>query len=218
MVAEMQMMKEMMDFMMNALKGWVSNNLDELVHWMDSPFATLVTLFPFPTKFCMLQIEAYDRSKEPLDYLESFKNLMHLQGVVDEIMCQAFPTMLKGPVRVWFSRLMPNSIATFKELSAQFASYFIGAHRYKEVTYEWQNPWYPQTEYVEEVWKSSKMSLKWNGLSKGTLPKKMTAWFSCIITEHIRERARDMSIKELGAKRKTSNASSPNETFDLRGD
>ena len=73
-------------------------------------------------------------------YLESFKNLMHLQGVVDEIMCQAFPTMLKGPVRVWFSRLMPNSIATFKELSAQFASYFIGTHRYKEVTYEWQNP------------------------------------------------------------------------------
>ena len=140
MVVEMQMMKEMMDFMMNALKGWVSNNLDELVHWMDSPFTTLVTLFPFPTKFCMLQIEAYDRSKDPLDYLESFKNLMHLQGVADEIMCQAFPTMLKGPVRVWFSRLMPNSIATFKELSAQFASYFIGVHRYKEVTYEWQNP------------------------------------------------------------------------------
>ena len=140
MVVEMQMMKEMMDFMMNALKGRVSNNLDELVHWMDSPFTTLVTLFPFPTKFCMLQIEAYDRSKDPLDYLESFKNLMHLQGVADEIMCQAFPTMLKGPVRVWFSRLMPNSIATFKKLSAQFASYFIGAHRYKEVTYEWQNP------------------------------------------------------------------------------
>ena len=32
MVAEMQMMKEMMDFMMNALRGQVSNDLDELVH------------------------------------------------------------------------------------------------------------------------------------------------------------------------------------------
>ena len=70
MVAEMQMMKEMMDFMMNALKGWVSNNLDELVHWTDSPFTTLITSFPFPTKFCMLQIEAYNRSKDPLDHLE----------------------------------------------------------------------------------------------------------------------------------------------------
>ena len=65
----------------------------------------------------MLQIEAYDELKDPLNHLESFKNLMHLQGVADEIMCQAFPTMLKGPVRVWFSILMPNSITTFKELS-----------------------------------------------------------------------------------------------------
>ena len=59
---------------------------------------------------------------------------MHLQGVADEIMCQAFPTMLKGPTRIWFSKLMPNSISTFKELSAQFASQFIGVHRYKKST------------------------------------------------------------------------------------
>ena len=31
-VAEMQMMKERMDFMMNGLKGRVSNDLDDLVH------------------------------------------------------------------------------------------------------------------------------------------------------------------------------------------
>ncbi|XP_075669723.1 uncharacterized protein LOC142639422 [Castanea sativa] len=49
-------------------------------------------------------------------------------------MCRAFPTMLKGPARIWFSRLMPNSIGTFKELSAQFASHFIGGHRYKKST------------------------------------------------------------------------------------
>ena len=46
-------------------------------------------------------------------------------------MCRAFPTMLKGPMRIWFSRLMPSSINTFKELSAQFTSHFIGGHRYK---------------------------------------------------------------------------------------
>ena len=59
---------------------------------------------------------------------------MHLQGVVDEIMCRAFPTMLKGPARIWFSRLMPNSISTFKELNAQFTLHFIGGHRYKKST------------------------------------------------------------------------------------
>ena len=57
---------------------------------------------------------------------------MHLHGVLDEIMCRAFPTTLKGAVRIWFSRLTPNSINTFKELSAQFTSHFIGGHRYKK--------------------------------------------------------------------------------------
>ena len=79
-------------------------------------------------------MESYDGSKDPLDHLESFKTLIHLQGVADEIICRAFPTTLKGPTRVWFSRLMPNSISTFKELSSQFASHFIGRHRYKKST------------------------------------------------------------------------------------
>ena len=83
-----------------------------------SPFTTSVNSFPLPSKFRMLQIESYDRAKDPIDHLESFKTLMHLQGVVDEIMCRAFPTTLKGPARIWFSRLMPNSISTFKKLSA----------------------------------------------------------------------------------------------------
>jgi len=118
MITEMQMMKERMDFMMNALKGWVSSDLDELVLQTDSPFTAFVTSFPLPPKFHMPQVEAYDESKDPLDHLESFKTLMHLQGVADEIICWAFPTTLNGPTRVWFNRLMPNSIDTFKELSA----------------------------------------------------------------------------------------------------
>ena len=82
----------------------------------------------------MPQVETYGGLKDPLDHLESFKILMHLQGIMDEIMCRAFPTMLKGPTRVWFSRLAPNSINTFMELSAQFASHFIGGHKYKKST------------------------------------------------------------------------------------
>ena len=87
MVMEMQMMKERMDFMMNTLKVRVSNDLDELVHQTDSTFTAPVTSFPFLTKFRMPQIEAYDGSKDPLDHLELFKTLMHLQGVANEIMC-----------------------------------------------------------------------------------------------------------------------------------
>ena len=120
--------------MMNTLRGWVSSNLNELVHQMNSPFTAPVTSFPLPPKFRMTQLEAYNRSKDPLDHLESFKTLMHLQGVADEIMCQAFPTTLKGLARVQFSRLTPNSISTFKEISAQFASHFIGRRKYKKST------------------------------------------------------------------------------------
>ena len=82
----------------------------------------------------MPQIESYDGVKDPLDHLETFKTLMHLQGIPNEIMCRAFLTTLKGAARIWFSRLMPNSINTFKELSAQFTSHFIRENRYKKST------------------------------------------------------------------------------------
>ena len=117
-VAEMQMMNEQMDFMMNAFRGQASTDLDDLVHQIDSPFTASVTLFPLPPKFCMSLVENYDGLKDPLDHLESFKTLMHLQGIPDEIMCRAFLTTLKGFARIWFSRLTPNFIGTFKELSA----------------------------------------------------------------------------------------------------
>ena len=123
-----------MEAMMNALKGRVSSNLDNLVNKTDSPFTISINSCPLPQKFWMLQIKSYDGVKDPLDHLETFKTLMHLQGVPDEIMCRAFPTTLKGPARIWFSRLMPNLINTFKELSTQFTSHFIGGHRYKKST------------------------------------------------------------------------------------
>ena len=82
----------------------------------------------------MLQLETYDGLKDPLDHLESFKTLMHLQGMADEIMCRAFLTTLKGPTKVWFSKLTPNSISSLKDLSMQFASHFIRGHRYKKST------------------------------------------------------------------------------------
>ena len=133
-VTEMQAMKEQMEIMMNALKGRVSSDLDDLVNRTASPFTATVNSYPLPSKFRMPQIDSYDGVKDPLDHLETFKTLMHLQGVADAIMCRAFPTTLKGAARIWFSRLISNSISTFKELSAQFTAHFIGGHRYKKST------------------------------------------------------------------------------------
>ena len=102
-VVEIQVIKEHMEVIMNAFKGQVSSDLDDLVNQTDSSFTALVNSFPLPHKFHMPQIDSYDGVKDPLDHLETFKTLMHLQGVADEIMCRAFPITLKGPARVWFS-------------------------------------------------------------------------------------------------------------------
>ena len=103
-IAEMQVMKEQMEVMMNALKGRVSSDLDDLVNQTDSPFIATVNSFPLSSKFRMPQIDSYNGVRDPLDHLETFKTLMHLQGVADTIMCRAFPTTLKGVVRIWFKQ------------------------------------------------------------------------------------------------------------------
>ena len=77
----------------------------------------------------MPQVEAYDGSMDPLNHLESFKTLMHLQVALDEIMCKAFPTTLKGLARVWFNKLTPNTVSMFKEQNGYFVTHFIGGQR-----------------------------------------------------------------------------------------
>ena len=89
-----------MEVMMNAFKGRVSSDLDNLVNQTNSPFTASVNSFLLPHKFRMPQIESYDGVKDLLDHLKTFK--MHFQRVADEIMCRAFPTTLKGLARVWF--------------------------------------------------------------------------------------------------------------------
>ena len=63
--AEMQAMKEQMEVMMNALKGQVSSDLEDLISRTDSPFTISVNSFPLPQKFQMLQIESYDGVNDP---------------------------------------------------------------------------------------------------------------------------------------------------------
>ena len=82
----MKAMKDRMDLMMNAIKGRTAT-LNDRVHRIDTPFTAQVTFFPLLPKFQMLFLETYDGIKDLLDHLESFKTLMHLQGIPDEIMC-----------------------------------------------------------------------------------------------------------------------------------
>ena len=59
---------------------------------------------------------------------------MNLQKTLDMIMCRAFPTTLKGAAKVWFSKIPPSTIESFKELGEAFVRHFIGGQRYRQPT------------------------------------------------------------------------------------
>ena len=108
-----------------------TNPVEDLVHRTDSPFTASVNGHPLPPKFKMPSLDSYDEARDPFDHIATFKTTMHLQGVPDEIMCRAFPTTLKGPARVWFSKIPPNTVSFFEELSMLFVNNFIGRQRHK---------------------------------------------------------------------------------------
>jgi len=79
----------------------------------------------------MPSLDLYDGMCDSFDNIATFKTTMHLQGVPNEIMCRAFPTTLKGLARVWFSKIPPNTVSSFEELSKLFVNNFIEGQRHK---------------------------------------------------------------------------------------
>ena len=108
-----------------------ANPIEDLVHRTNSPLTASINSHPQPPKFKMSSLDSYDGTRDPFDHIATFKTTMHLQGVLDEIMCRAFPTTLKGPARVWFSKIPPNSVSSFEDLSKLFVNNFIGGQRHK---------------------------------------------------------------------------------------
>jgi hypothetical protein len=126
---ELKEMREQMKEMKSQVKARAAKNLDMLVHRSESPFTKRVDEYPLPAKFKVPQLETFDGFKDPLDYLDSFRTIMRLHGVLDEIMCRTFPTNLRGSARTWFNQLETGSIDTFAQLSRAFIDNFIGGRR-----------------------------------------------------------------------------------------
>ena len=105
-----------------------------MIRRTDSPFTTKVQNCPLPPKFYLPQLELFDNSRDPLDHIKSFKTLMLLQMTLDEVMCRAFPTTLKGVARIWFGKIPPSTIANFEQLNKGFVCHFIRGQRHKKPT------------------------------------------------------------------------------------
>ena len=109
----------------------MANPVEDLVHWTDSSFTASINDHPLPPKFKMPSLDSYDGTCDPFDHTATFMTTMQRQGVLDKIMCRAFPTILKGPARVWFSKIPSNIVSSFEELSKLFVKNFIEGQRHK---------------------------------------------------------------------------------------
>ena len=95
------------------------------------PSSCLSQVTPYPPNSRCLPWTHIMECKIFCDHIAIFKTTMHLQGVPDEIMCKVFPTTLKGPARVWFGKLPPNTITSFQEISNLFINNFVGHQRHQ---------------------------------------------------------------------------------------
>ena len=88
-------MRKEMDELKSAIKEKIDRSLDCMVRRIDSPFTTTVLECPMPSKFRLLQLGPFDRLKDPLDHLNTFKTTLGLQQPPDEILCRSFQLPLK---------------------------------------------------------------------------------------------------------------------------
>ncbi|KAL8104626.1 hypothetical protein AgCh_028738 [Apium graveolens] len=89
------------------------------------PFTEEIMNAHISRKFKMPTIKAYDGTGDPANHVRTFSNALLLQPVNDAIKCRAFPQTLSGMAQRWYSRLPPNSIGSFRELSQAFIKQFI---------------------------------------------------------------------------------------------
>ncbi|KAK1369417.1 hypothetical protein POM88_035509 [Heracleum sosnowskyi] len=89
------------------------------------PFTQEIMKATISRKFKMPTIKAYDGTGDPANHVRTFSNALLLQPANDAAKCRAFPQTLAGMAQRWYSRLPPNSIGSFKELSKAFINQFV---------------------------------------------------------------------------------------------
>lgn len=67
-------------------------------------------------------IDLYDRTKDPINHVQTFQSYLRYLRALDAIMCQAFLTTFRMAAKAWYATLKTNSIALFKEFSREFIS------------------------------------------------------------------------------------------------
>ncbi|KAK8951667.1 hypothetical protein KSP39_PZI003232 [Platanthera zijinensis] len=94
-----------------------------------SPLAPQILDHPIPQGFKLPSIETFDGTDDPLKHVNHFTTITRIFNASDPLLCQVFPTSLKGQARTWFHSLRAGTVTSFAELTRQFSDQFIANRR-----------------------------------------------------------------------------------------
>ncbi|XP_040996195.1 uncharacterized protein LOC121242392 [Juglans microcarpa x Juglans regia] len=114
-----------------AKKIGTSSSVHQLLSNTNLSFSAEIMAMPLPPKFKISLVDLYDGSKDPVEYLETFKTHMTFHRSQGEVACDAFALTLKGSTRGWFGTLQPGSIQSFDKLGQQFLTQFMASRRHR---------------------------------------------------------------------------------------
>ncbi|KAK1386147.1 hypothetical protein POM88_023882 [Heracleum sosnowskyi] len=89
------------------------------------PFSQDIMKANISRKFKMPPIKAYDGTGDPANHVRTFSTALLLQPTNDAVKYRAFSQTLVGMAQRWYSRLPPNFIGSFMELSKAFIIQFV---------------------------------------------------------------------------------------------
>nr|GEV56205.1 reverse transcriptase domain-containing protein [Tanacetum cinerariifolium] len=122
--------------------------------WMceeKTPFTPRIRNFESSRKTRMPNNEkTYDGTRDPEDHVKVFQAAVQVERWAMPTWCHMFNSTLIGTARVWFDELPPKSIDGYKDLRAEFLSYFMQQKKYVKDPVEIHNIKQKDGESIED--------------------------------------------------------------------